>query len=63
MIALAEKDSPAAEAAYPPFLAIFEELEDRSSKLSDLIAASAAIRQESAHGTASLAESGLIVAC
>ena len=28
MIALAEKDSPAAEAAYPPFLANFEELEE-----------------------------------
>ena len=62
MIALAEKDSPAAEAAYPPFLANFEELEGSLSKLSDLIAASAQSANESAHGTASLAESGLIVA-
>jgi len=33
MVALAEKDSPAAEAAYPPFLAVFEELEDSMGQL------------------------------
>jgi methyl-accepting chemotaxis protein len=62
MIALAEKDSPAAEAAYPPFLANFEELEDSMGKLSDLIAASAQSAKDSADGTASLAANGLIVA-
>jgi methyl-accepting chemotaxis protein len=62
LMALAEKDSPAAEAQYAPFLGAFEELEDSMGKLSDLIAASAASANESAHGTASLAEKGLIVA-
>jgi methyl-accepting chemotaxis protein len=62
LIALAEKDSPAAEAQYAPFLAVFEELEDSMGKLSDLISASAQSATESAHGTASLAENGLIVA-
>ncbi|HJT12261.1 MAG TPA: methyl-accepting chemotaxis protein [Dongiaceae bacterium] len=62
MIALAEKDSPAAEAAYPPFLANFEELEESLGKLSDLIAASAQSAKESADGTTNLAETGLVVA-
>jgi methyl-accepting chemotaxis protein len=62
MVALAEKDSAAAEAQYAPFLATFEELEDSLSKLSDLIAASAQSANESAHGMASLAGNGLIVA-
>jgi methyl-accepting chemotaxis protein len=60
LIALAEKDSAAAEAQYAPFLAVFEELEDSLGKLSDLIAASAQSANESAQGTASLAENGLI---
>ena len=39
MVALAEKDPAAAEAQYPAFLGVFEELEDaRSSRLSDLMA-------------------------
>jgi methyl-accepting chemotaxis protein len=62
MVALAEKDSPAAEAQYAPFLATFEELEGSLSKLSDLIAASAQSAKESAQGTASLAANGLILA-
>jgi methyl-accepting chemotaxis protein len=62
MIALAEKDSPAAEAAYPPFLANFEELEESLGKLSDLIAASAQSAKESADGTTILADTGLVVA-
>ena len=60
MIALAEKDSSAAEAAYAPFLANFEELEGSMGKLSDVIAASAQSANESAQGTAGLAEKGLI---
>src|SRR5688572_29208775 len=62
MVALAEKDSPAAEAAYPPFLANFEELEVSLGKLSDLIAASAQSANESARGAAGLAANGLIIA-
>jgi methyl-accepting chemotaxis protein len=62
MIALAEKDSPAAEAAYPPFLANFEDLEESLGTLSDLIAASAQSANESAHETTGLAENGLIIA-
>jgi methyl-accepting chemotaxis protein len=62
MITLAEKDSAGAEAAYPPFLANFEELEGSMSKLSDVIAASAQSAKDSAKGTAGLAENGLIVA-
>src|SRR5687767_10232473 len=62
LIVLAEKDSAAAESQYAPFLANFEELEGSLSKLSDLIAASAQSAKESAQGTASLAENGLILA-
>ena len=60
LIALAERDSAAAETQYPPFLATFEELEDSLGKLSDLIAASAQAATEHAHATARLAGNGLI---
>ncbi|WP_119302622.1 methyl-accepting chemotaxis protein [Dongia deserti] len=60
LMALAEKDSAAAEAQYAPFLATFEELEDSLGKLSDLISASAQSANESAQGTAALAGNGLI---
>jgi methyl-accepting chemotaxis protein len=62
LMALAEKDSQAAEAQYAPFLAVFEELEDSMGKLSDLIAASAESANESAHDAAGLAESGVVIA-
>jgi methyl-accepting chemotaxis protein len=61
LMALAEKDTTAAEAQYDPFLADFEELEGSMSKLSDLIGASAESAKESAHGSARLAENGLIM--
>ena len=62
LVALAEKDSPAAEAQYAPFLAVFEELEDSMGKLSDSIAASAQAAKQSADSTAALVENGLIAA-
>jgi methyl-accepting chemotaxis protein len=62
LIALAEKDSAAAEVQYASFLVTFEGLEDSLGKLSDLIAASAEAANESAHATATLANRGLIAA-
>jgi methyl-accepting chemotaxis protein len=62
LLGLAEKDSAAAELQYAPFLATFEELEDSLGKLSDLIAGSVVSATDSAHGTAAVAENGVIVA-
>jgi methyl-accepting chemotaxis protein len=62
MVALAEKDAAAAEAQYPAFLAVFEDLEESLGKLSDLIAASAQSAKDSADATTAFASTTLIVA-
>jgi methyl-accepting chemotaxis protein len=62
MVALAEKDAPAAEAQFAAFMATFSELEDSMGKLSDLIASSVVSATDSAHATAGIAENGLIIA-
>jgi methyl-accepting chemotaxis protein len=60
LAALAEKDYAAAEAQYPEFLALFEELEESMGKVSDLITESAVAAGESADSTAAMARNILI---
>jgi methyl-accepting chemotaxis protein len=62
LLALSEQDPAAAEAAYPPFLAAFEELEVSLGKLGDLIATVTRSADDTAQGTASLAVNGVIAA-
>ena len=62
MMALAEKDGAAANAQFDAFMATFTELEDSMGKMSDLIAGSAQSVTDEAHGTASLANNGLVAA-